>query len=111
MLASCSTGQLTGELDVEGLCAELTASGARATLAPKWDVHAADSPSFLNVVLANYLRLCGEADSTVPKRAVALNQARRHFLSHSVPNNRSAYRGFLPSGINTVAAFELFGVG
>jgi len=104
LLVSCSVGRLqqTGDQDVEGLCVRLALHRARAVLACRWPVVTPHAIAFANEVVAQYLR----PEPGTLARARALNAARHHFLTGD--NHRRP--GEL-AGLNTVAAFELYGLG
>jgi len=135
---SCSIGRVrqTGLQDVEGFCVELAVHRARSVLAGLWPLHALHAPEFANWVAGYYLRQRREAvreaetafDSRDRERsqpceggesrtaavasqlagaclrAQAVAAARRQWLAEV-----RAGRGSI--GLNTVAAFELYGLG
>jgi tetratricopeptide (TPR) repeat protein len=111
ILVSCSVGSLreNGTRDVEGLVVELAIHRARAVLACRWPVHSCAAPVFANEVIARYLDLRTGLDPDTLVfdsclRARALNAARQAFLGE----DRGAET---PVGLDTVAAFELYGLG
>jgi hypothetical protein len=110
ILLSCSVGRLNqvGDLDAEGLCVELALCRARSVLACRWPVLSLPAVAFVNEVAHHYL------ESTHPDaplvgtdcaRAEAVQRARLRFLG---PDGRPG--GKHPIGLNTVAAFELYGL-
>jgi hypothetical protein len=108
LLVSCSMGRVrrTGARDVEGFCVQLALQRARSVLACRWPVQCQQAPDVANEVLAQYLRLRekeggqgGEALTSARLRARALNLARGELLKEG----RNDY-------LNTVAAFELYGL-
>jgi hypothetical protein len=108
LLVSCSVGRLRqvpgGPVvpDVTGFVANLVAQRARAALACRWPVHAIQAPWFANAVADEYLdssQQTGRAD-----RAAALARARRKFFGN-------AAKAYGVIGLNTLAAFELYGEG
>jgi hypothetical protein len=104
LLVSCSIGRVRqgGDLDVEGFCVQLAAHRARSVLACRWPVSAAEAAAFASEVTHQYLELRKEnPGSPAGLRARALARARR----------RLAGRGVAPIGLNTAAAFELYGLG
>jgi len=135
---SCSIGrvQQTEEQDVEGFAVELAVNRARSVLAGLWPLHSENSPAFANEVVGHYLRLRAEAvrdagaefegfcreDSSLRGNTRALTSWISHRLSDSCPRARAvaaARREWLAGiregadlpGLNTAAAFELFGLG
>ncbi len=112
LLASCSVGRLeqTEDQDVEGLCVRLALHRARAVLACRWPVLAPQAIAFANEVVAQYLELSRQAGdgatAATNLRARAVNAARHRFL-----RGGDARVAGEPAGLNTVAAFELYGLG
>jgi hypothetical protein len=96
---SCSVGRNTQEgwQDVEGFCVELLVHRGRAVLAGKWPLHTREAPVFAVKVAEYYL--VARNDRRPNARAWALNQAQRYFLQH--PDE---------VGVNTAAAFDLYGL-
>ncbi|QXE33495.1 hypothetical protein KQY30_03520 [Streptomyces sp. GMY02] len=112
LLPSCSVGRLeqTLDYDVEGLCVRLALHRARSVLACRWPVITPQAIAFANEVVACYLDLRRQADEGAPGavnlRARAVNAARHRFLRGGDTR--------LPGEIvqlNTVAAYELYGLG
>jgi CHAT domain len=108
LMVSCSIGRLaaSGDRDVEGFCVKLALHRALSVVACRWQVHALEACAFANEIVSQYLRL--RQESTKPDqmlRAIALNEARKHFLDTS--------NGHMPIGValNTISAFELYGLG
>lgn len=108
LLVSCSMGRVstTGARDAEGFCVQLALQRARSVLACRWPVQCQQAPDVANEVLAKYLQLRkehggqgGEALTAARLRAQALNLARAELLK-----NGDEY-------LNTLAAFELYGLG
>jgi hypothetical protein len=134
---SCSIGRVgQAELqDVEGFCVELSVNRSRSVLAGLWPLHSEHSPRFANRVAEHYLRLRGEAVRDALSALDALTRddtsiSGDAFQAHWVSSRLSAARpraravaaarrdwlvGFREGrgsvGLNTVAAFELFGLG
>lgn len=112
LLASCSVGRLEqdGDQDVEGLCVQLALRRARALLACRWPVIAPQAIAFANEVVAQYLALRQQAEagqtSKEKLRARAVSLARHRFLRGG---DRRAQDSIVR--LNTVAAFELYGLG
>ncbi|GAA0984696.1 hypothetical protein GCM10009555_058900 [Acrocarpospora macrocephala] len=110
ILVSCSVGRLTQteDQDVEGLCVRLALHRARAVLACRWPVIAPQAIAFANEVVAQYLALRQEpGDATRANlRARAVNAARRRFLKADGTRMEDEI-----VRLNTVAAFELYGLG
>lgn len=112
LLASCSVGRLeqTLDYDVEGLCVQLVLHRARSVLACRWPVITPQAIAFANEVVAQYLdlreRCDGAATSAENLRARAVNAARHRFLR----GGDSRAPGEIAQ-LNTVAAFELYGLG
>lgn len=106
ILASCSVGRLeqVADRDVEGLCVRLALHRARSVLACRWPVIAPQAIAFANEVVACYLRLRKENPGDPGLRARAVNEARHRFLHGDVSVPGEIVR------LNTVAAFELFGL-
>jgi hypothetical protein len=99
LLVSCSIGRAsrTGDLDVEGFCVQLAVHRARSVLACRWPVLAVEAAAFANEAVRQYLELEGPPE----RRTRALAAARR-----------SVCEGQRPLvGLNTAAAFELYGLG
>jgi hypothetical protein len=105
LLVSCSIGRAkrSGSLDVEGFCARLAAHRARSLLACRWPVLAVEAAAFANETVKHYLELLDDpsAPAAAPLRAIALARARRSIASGAKPL----------VGLNTAAAFELYGIG
>lgn len=99
LLVSCSIGRAsrTGDLDVEGFCVQLAVHRARSILACRWPVLSVEAAAFANEAVRQYLELEGQAD----RRALALAAARRAVCEGERPL----------VGLNTAAAFELYGLG
>jgi hypothetical protein len=109
VIPSCSIGRIesTGELDAEGFCVELAAHRGRTTVACRWPVNAFQAPCFANELVKQYLDAID--DTSVPdscKRAVAMNRARKTFLGDGAGSATLAH-----AGLNTIAAFEMYGLG
>jgi hypothetical protein len=106
LLVSCSVGRVQGssERDVEGLCVELALHRCRSVLAAKWPVEGLQATAVAGRVLEEYLGLRRQFDagqlgpdlSDARLRSLALNRARQ-------------WLG--PDYLNTLAAFELYGLG
>lgn len=96
---SCSVGRNSqgGLKDVEGFCVELTVHRARSVLAGRWQLNSQESSRFAAAVIEEYLR---SRTAPVP-RARAVNRVARHFMDRA-PGE---------VGLNTLAAFELYGLG
>ncbi|OWK40991.1 hypothetical protein [Fimbriiglobus ruber] len=128
---SCSVGRVrqSGLQDVEGFCVELATHRARSVLAGLWPLHSLDAPAFANDVAGHYLRLRDEvvrgATAARPAayagtdsrpgaaardpcearpRAGAVAAARHQWLADTRAGRPAV-------GLNTVAAFELYGLG
>jgi CHAT domain len=99
LLVSCSIGRAsrTGDLDVEGFCVQLAVHRARSVLACRWPVLALEAAAFANEAVRQYLELEGQPE----RRARALAAARRAVCEGEKPL----------VGLNTGAAFELYGLG
>ena len=100
ILVSCSIGRvsLTGDLDVEGFCVQLSIHRARSILACRWPVLGLEAVAFANSAIRHYLML---EPSKENRRALALAAARQEVCDGPNP---------LVS-LNTAAAFELYGLG
>lgn len=105
---SCSVGRVvqSGTDDAEGFCVELAASRCQSALAGLWPLHSAQAPVFATWVAEEYLKLRGDAvvgtrlsEGALRGRAVAL--ARKRWQKEG--------RGQFRVGLNTAAAFQLFG--
>ncbi|HEX4955380.1 MAG TPA: CHAT domain-containing protein [Thermoanaerobaculia bacterium] len=112
ILVSCSIGRAenTRQLDVEGFCVQLAAHRAKSILACRWPVDAIEAATFANEVLAQYLLLLEErrnpgSRSARGLRARAFGAARSEFAKPA--NGRDRPR----VGLNTAAAFEMYGLG
>lgn len=110
LLPSCSMGRLrqAGDGDVAGMCALLALNRARAVLACRWPVLTDQAIAFAHEVVASYLALSAHPEERErgDLRARAVNIARHRFLDDAgTPVVRRAVL------LNTVAAFELFGLG
>jgi hypothetical protein len=99
LLVSCSIGRAsrTGDLDVEGFCVQLAVHRARSVLACRWPVLAVEAAAFANEAVRRYLELEGQPE----RRARALAAARGAVCEGERPL----------VGLNTAAAFELYGLG
>jgi hypothetical protein len=106
LLVSCSVGRVQGSAvrDVEGLCVELALHRCRSVLAAKWPVASEQAAVVANRVLEEYLGLRRQFDdgqlgpdlSDARLRSLALNRTRQKLG---------------PGYLNTLAAFELYGLG
>jgi len=105
LLVSCSIGRAaqTGELDVEGFCVQLAAHRARAVAACRWPVLSVQAAAFANETVNQYLKLIEKEPRGAALRARALNLARQRF------SEEDSDRPLV--GLNTAAAFELYGLG
>jgi hypothetical protein len=105
LLVSCSIGRLrhgkqeTAVPDVEGFVANLAAQRVQAALACRWPVHGLEAVWFANAVTDKYLNA-----PVLSSRAAALARARGEFIGR-----KSGARDVV--GLNTLAAFELYGEG
>ena len=111
LLPSCSMGRLrqVEDGDVAGMCTLLALNRARSVLACRWPVITDQAIAFTHEVVASYLTLSAQADDQdggSSLRARAVNTARHRFLGGT--GTPVAARTVL---LNTVAAFELFGLG
>jgi hypothetical protein len=99
LLVSCSIGRAsrTGDLDVEGFCVQLAVHRARSVLACRWPVLAVEAAAFANEAVRQYLELEGQPE----RRACAVAAARRAVCEGERPL----------VGLNTAAAFEMYGLG
>ena len=107
ILVSCSVGRLaqTGDRDVEGLCVQLALHRALSVLACRWPVAAGEAVAFANEAVHQYLTLRAEPGSDRENlRSRAVNLTRKAVLDGS-----GAESGLV--GLNTAAAFELYGLG
>jgi hypothetical protein len=93
----------TGDLDVEGFCAQLFAHRARSVAACRWPVLSVQAAAFANETVHQYLELIKKEPQGEALRARALNLARRRFSQADGDRPRV--------GLNTAAAFELYGLG
>lgn len=100
----CSLGHIaqTGDRDVAGFCVELAVHRARSILACRWPVSAPQAIRFASQVLETFLATGGVAPRA---RSRALNAVRLQWLDGAAGLPGGA------SGLNTAAAFELFGLG
>lgn len=106
LLVSCSFGRVreTGERDVDGFCVEQAIHRCRAAIACRWPVLADEAVRFANKLVQKYVeRARGESAHLPALRALAVNDARKHFFGAASPKGRV--------GLNTAAAFELYGLG
>ncbi|KPM52025.1 hypothetical protein ACG83_31205 [Frankia sp. R43] len=116
LLPSCSMGRLrqAGDADVTGMCALLALNRARSVLACRWPVLADQAIAFTHEVVATYLALSVQAEDRErgSLRARAVNIARHHFLDafQNGSQNDTAGPAATPVFLNTVAAFELYGL-
>ena len=103
LLVSCSIGRIRqgGDLDIEGFCVQLAVHRARSVLACRWQVSAVEAAAFASETVNQYLELRSRAERPAGLRALALARARRRLTG----------RGYAPIGLNTAAAFELYGLG
>ncbi len=104
---SCSIGRVGhgADQDVDGFCVEVAVARGRSVLAGKWPIDCLESPVFAAQVAAEYRQLrdtwAGGAVSDGCLRARAVAAARRALGVG--PTSRV--------GLNTAAAFELYGLG
>jgi len=104
LLVSCSIGRTKGDgdLDVEGFCVQLAAHHARSVLACRWPVLAVEAAAFANEATHRYLALREQTGGgPAGLRALTLARVRRDLAVD--PGS--------PIGLNTAAAFELYGLG
>lgn len=113
LMVSCSIGRLaqTGDRDVSGFCVNLALHRMLSATACRWPVLTLEACLFANEAARHFLQLRAEhAGARQPGqgrlRARALNAARKSFLGDGAYPGRSPY-----PGLNTVAAFELYGLG
>lgn len=113
LMVSCSIGRLaqSGERDVEGFCVKLALHRALSVLACRWTVNSLEACTFANEVVQRYLRFHKELDvqdgvQGECSRARALNDARKYFLGDG-----DQEAGYPHVGLNTIGAFELYGIG
>jgi len=94
--------------DVEGLCVRLALRRARSVVACRWPVNALEAVAFANEIVAQYWALHGRARlgliSPQALRARAVAEARRQLLHPPGGAPRTV-------GLNTMAAFDLYGTG
>ena len=112
LMVSCSIGRLvqSGDRDVEGFCIKLALHRALSVLACRWTINSLEACTFTNEVVHRYLRLHKQLDEQYGTerdclRARALNDARKYFLGDG---SKAAH---LQVGLNTIGAFELYGIG
>lgn len=103
---SCCIGRVaeSAEEDVTGFCVESILADARAVIAAKWPICAADAPLFAAEVITQYQRsrdenVSEEYPTNRCLRARAVAAARRKLLKTNTVS------------LNTLAAFELYGLG
>ncbi len=112
ILVSCSIGRTSqsGDLDVEGFCVQLAIHRALSVIACRWPISSQESSAFANEIVHQYLLLRNQAPEpnvhTGCLRARALNAARKVFGGND--QNLAAQA---QTGLNTIAAFELYGLG
>lgn len=102
---SCAIGRvLGGEVsDFDGFCVETAASGCRSVLAGKWPVSAVEAPVLAAEVAIEYARL-------VASTAERLCDS-KSLRSSALSNVRCRLEGSGTVGLNTLAAFDLYGIG
>lgn len=103
---SCCIGRVaeSAEEDVTGFCVESILADARAVIAAKWPIWAADAPLFAAEVITQYQQYRDENGSDEHPtnrciRARAVAAARQKLLKTNTVS------------LNTLAAFELYGLG
>ncbi len=111
LLVSCSVGRLgqSSDLDVEGFCVKLAMHRALSVLACRWPVQSVEAVAFANEIVHQYLQLRNAGHRAGDRgclRARALNLARQKFLGEDGQSS-----GHPLVGLNTGAAFELYGLG
>lgn len=112
LLVSCAIGRLNQErdLDVDGFCVHLAVHRAASVVACRWPVLARETCIFANEVVSQYLKLrselAGPQEKQAGLRARALNAARRVF-----DREGEGCGPVSPVGVNTIAAFDLYGLG
>ncbi len=106
LLVSCSFGRVreTGERDVDGFCVEQAIHRGRAAIACRWPVLADEAVQFASRLVQRYVELRStQSDQISSLRALAVNDTRKYFFD--------ATRAHGGVGLNTAAAFELYGLG
>ncbi len=102
---SCSVGRVAQHPevpDVAGFTADLLARRARAALACRWPIHSLQAAAFANAVADEYVD--SKLQSGAVDRAAALTRARIKFSCNTGGSGSLI-------GLNTLAAFELYGEG
>lgn len=107
LMVSCSIGRLQADrnnLDVEGFCIQLAVNRAFSVIACRWQIDAWEACLFANEIAKQYLALSQmhpkEGHLSGFAKARALNAARKVF-----------YRETGNQALNTLAAFEFYGLG
>lgn len=88
-------------MEVEVFCVQLFSHRTHSVVACRWPVLSVQAAALANEAVHQYLKLIAEEPHGVPLRAQALNLARRRFSEEDRP----------PVGLNTAAAFEVYGLG
>lgn len=107
LMVSCSIGRIhrfDNNLDVEGFCIQLAVNKAFSVIACRWEIDSWEACLFANEIAKQYLAVsCSVANSKdlLPfSKAKALNEARKVF-----------YGEVGDRALNTLAAFEFYGLG
>jgi tetratricopeptide (TPR) repeat protein len=104
LMVSCSIGRMQTDrnnLDVEGFCVQLAVNRAFSLIACRWQVDAWQACLFANEIAKQYLLLKNNQVGDVPfVKAKALNEARKAFQKTTGTDY-----------LNTLAAFEFYGLG
>jgi hypothetical protein len=107
LMVSCSIGRIkdgSNNLDVEGFCIQLAVNRAFSVIACRWKIDAWEACLFANEVASQYLAVSSalkNTDNLIPfSKAKALNDARKVF-----------YREGGDKALNTLSAFEFYGLG
>jgi len=129
-------GRLVQAITAQGFCVELAVNGARSFAVRLWPLHSIHSPEFANQVAGDYLRLRGEgmregicAYEALSRSSPALREdgnRRSYMIAACLSESNLRARAVASArwqwladhragrrriGLNTAAAFELYGIG
>lgn len=101
---SCSIGRLSGDLDtdVDGFCVDTAIAGGRSAIAAKWPVSAQESPRLAALIANSFSKQMKDSSPNEALCCRAFADAQRRAI-------QGREDGVPSIGLNTLAAFELYG--
>ncbi|HEX3152683.1 MAG TPA: hypothetical protein VHR66_31715 [Gemmataceae bacterium] len=108
---SCSVGRVAdrGWTDADGFCVELAVSRCRSTFAALWPIHTVHAAKFVTDVAAEYIKLRDE-EANLHRRSASEAALRGRAVAMARRNWQKAFTPGDGVGLNTAAAFQLYGL-